>query len=70
MSEVEAIKKMLEIYAGSHTPVTQEFYQELCLKAIEAIEQLQTKFTFAHDMYPAEMKMVENALETVEEMKR
>lgn len=43
MNEIEAIKKMLKAYAVTPAPVSQKFYQGLCLKAIETIEKLQTQ---------------------------
>ena len=41
MSKTEDIKLMLTTYAETQSPVTQEFYQGLCLKVVGAIGQLQ-----------------------------
>ena len=45
MNEIEAIKKTLEIYIEADTPVTQKFYQGLCVKALETIERLENALT-------------------------
>ena len=42
MNEIETVKKMLEVYIEASTPVTQEFYQGLCIKADEMIKKLET----------------------------
>ena len=41
MNKIEAVKKTLEIYAEASTPITQGFYQGLCIEAIKTIEKLE-----------------------------
>jgi len=43
MNDIEAIKELLKIYIEADTPVTQKYYQGLCVKALEAIGQLESK---------------------------
>ena len=43
MNETEAVKAILKTYAETSNPVTQEFYQALCTRALEAIEELQAE---------------------------
>ncbi len=43
MNDIEAIKKLLKIYIETDAPVTQEFYQGLCVKALETIGQLEDR---------------------------
>ncbi len=45
MNEIETTKKMLEIYIDAETSVMQEFYQGLCVKALETIERLENALT-------------------------
>ncbi len=43
MDETETTRLILKGYAKASTPVSQQFYQGLCAKAAETIEQLQQK---------------------------
>ncbi len=43
MTETETTRLMLITYAETQSPITQEFYQALCLRAAETIEQLQER---------------------------
>lgn len=43
MSKIEALLKTLELYIETDELVSQNFYQGLCMKAKEEIEQLQVE---------------------------
>ena len=40
MNKTEALIKTLEIYSETDKPVSQRFYQGLCIKAIEELKRL------------------------------
>lgn len=41
MAKIEALIKTLEMYSETNKPISQKFYQGLCLKAIEKLIELQ-----------------------------
>ena len=43
MNDIEAIKELLKIYIEADTPVTQKYYQGLCVKALKTIRQLEDR---------------------------
>ena len=45
MKEVESMKRLLEIYGETDSPVLQEFYQGLCFAALGVIEILEKNLT-------------------------
>jgi len=62
----DALIKVLEIYAETNSPVTQQFYQGLCLKAIERIKELETAKTIgiqACDLLKERIKELEKAVD-------
>jgi len=47
----EALKTVLKTYADTNETVSQQFYQGLCLKAIERIEELEKIAELALDLH-------------------
>lgn len=41
MNETKAVKTMLQMYGVTSSPVSQGFYQALCLEAVRVIEKLE-----------------------------